>query len=364
MKLHIISRFGNRIEHLSNALTDLGVDVVMNIYKDDFYKTKRLKLIKRHQIRNDLFRLAMANNPKKGDVFLISISPSLLAPLVQKFHNAGFKTILDVRNSWQEWDYHGFLKQRLERHEQLIGMKYADAITYVHPLLYSLLHTALPRSKIGKLFFVSNGANTEVFYPPKLSGSDPTHDFDSTINFVYAGRYYYPHGLYQWIEVLSHLKRDFHLTIVGYGDQAQRLRKLIYKYDFPDKVRMIQKKVSQNVLADYIRASDYALASINPDCKVLYDTTIETKTFEALCCGTPVLSIQGKAMDQFNQYDNFYLNKNFNRQPHGLIAFQLMNLEKPTNYHRRSISKLAHQRFSFKLIAKQMIGVMNYVREI
>lgn len=354
MKLHIISRDIGRIRNLSHELRKLGMEVENTFYYDGEIK-RRFKLLKRLRIRDAIFNCAMTKKPEKDDVFLISISPSLLAPLTKKLHKKGFKTILDVRNSYQEWNYHGFLKQKLEKYEQLVGMKYADAVTFAHPLLFSLLRKHAP---FRKLFFTSNGANTEIFYhiPMVDKISSPT------LKLVYAGRFYYPHGLYQWIEVLKHVRREFHLTIVGYGDQGSKLRKMIDRMGLFPSIRMVEAKVSQQDLASYIQEADYALASINPQCSVLYDTTIETKTFEALCCGTPVLSIQGEAMDDFNR-TGFSFNINFNRHPHWRIARALDYVRKPTNEQKQRVARLASRLFSYKKIAIEMESVIDYVSQ-
>lgn len=358
VRLNIICRKGNRMNHLIPELRNLGVEV-NTTFLNDCRQKGRIKLVKRMQIRNELFNLAMQNKPKKGGIFLISISPSLLAPLVRKLSKNGFRVILDIRNSYQEWNYHGFLKQQLEKHEQLVGMRNANAITYVHPALYSLLEKHAPREK---LFFVTNGASGRIFH---YHHNSSFHTIDSNINFVYAGRFFFPHGLYQWLEVMKRLRKKhfhFHLTIIGYGDQSQKLRKMIWNYHLTTSVSIIEKQVSQETLAHYLQRADYALASIHPQCDVLYDTTIETKTFEALCCGTPVLSIQGKAMDQFNESHQLNLNQNFNRQSPGKIAEQLLSLKKSTRRQKEVVSKKALRRFDYQTIANQMKGVIDHVR--
>jgi len=339
----------NRIKHLTRELEKEGVNVNFHSLPLN-YKAMGPKIIKRILLRNTLYKQIIKcchdKNPK-NTIFMVSSPPTIHAPILKPLSKK-FCTILDLRDHYREWDYHPFLKLQYEKWEQKSTQKKVEAIIYVHEGFKPFFI----EDKIdqNKTFFVTNGANENIF---TFKGKEKKLS-NSSINLIYAGGIANYHNVPKWIEVMKELHEinaDVHLTIIGKGNDAINLEQKMKKYNLPN-ISYFKEFLPQSELAENIRGADYALVSTNVNTKVYYDVVIQTKVFESLCCGTPVLSFSGKAMDDFSK--NFEYCKNWNSS-FGLnyreIANQIIDLPKLSSTQRRDLAIKSQSNFSFKNIA-------------
>ncbi len=345
INLEIIGQPTNRIYHLSNELQKIGVEISVHELPKE-YQPSGIKILKRIKIRKALLKQILSapvNRSSDITVFLVSIYPPLYAPILKELAN-NYHTILDVRNTYQEWVYHPFLKRRIEKWEQVSTMKKVDAITYAHRGLHR--HLVKHVKNKNKLHFISNGANDRIFN----TKGKTRHLSDARLNLIYSGRFSWLHHTIIWLEIMKELQKseeDVHLTLIGYGKGSVDIDRLINKYQLKN-VSFYNGKVSQSILAEHIRGADYAVANVNPQCHELYETTIETKTFEALCCGVNVLSIMGQATTDFNSEHQLHNSINFDGLSNREISQKIAKLPVFTTKDREELAKKSHFLFSFR----------------
>ncbi|MFX1515640.1 MAG: glycosyltransferase [Promethearchaeota archaeon] len=330
------------------------------------YKRSKIKIVKRFRLRNTLYKQIISNTKDRevdNTIFMVTSPPTIYTPILNPLSKK-YCTLLDLRDTYQEWEYHPFLKRRIEKWEQCSAMRHAESITYAHENFrpYIIKDGINP----SKLHFVTNGANSKIF---TFKGKRKTLS-DANLNLIYAGGILHYHDFPKWIEVMRYLQKenaDVHLTIIGTGNDSKRVESKIKAYHLSN-ITFYNEKIDQKELADYIRGADYALASINSNLTFFYNVNILTKIFEALSCGVPFLSFAGDATDvfsrQFNLCKNWRTKDEFNFEK---ISQTIANLPSPTISQRQTISKRAHAIFSFKIIASKFKKILeqslrNYIK--
>lgn len=356
MNLEIIGQPTNRIKHLSAELSKLGVEINVHALPGD-YRPGRIPFIKRFQLRTALYNQMILdfNGDPKETIFLVSQYPPVFAPLLGTL-SLGFHTILDIRNTWQEWTHHGFLKQRVEKWEQLQAMKKVDAITHVHQGLRRHLVEHVDPEKI---HFITNGTNTGIFnYQPankKLT--------NARLNLIYAGRFLPYHYLTVWLDVMKLLqydREDISLVFVGHGPRGKEIENYIRENQL-ENVSLITGDFSQEELAGYLNEADYALACVDPANQTLYNTTILTKSFEALTCGVPVLSYMGQETTDFDRRHGLKFNRNFGGWTAPQIKAGILELPVLSDVEKIMLSAKCQILFSFKRSARGFKRLMEQI---
>ncbi|MHA2243701.1 MAG: glycosyltransferase [Candidatus Hodarchaeales archaeon] len=347
---------GNRIRHLSRELEKN--DVIINYHElPPGYRRSKIKIVKRFRLRNTLYKQIISktrDRDVKNTVFLVTSPPTIYAPILNVISKR-YCTILDLRDTYQEWEYHSFLKRRIEKWEQCSAMKRVESVTYAHENFRP--HLVKDGVSPNKLYFVTNGANSDIF---SFKGNRKTLS-DSKIDLIYAGGILHYHDFSKWIEVMRYLQKqsaDVHLTIIGKGNDSMRVGNKIQEYRLSN-VTFQKEKINQKELSDYIRGADYALASINSNLIFYYNVNILTKIYEALSCGVPFLSFAGEATDIFSkQFDlcrNWTTKNELNFEE---ISHEIANLPPPRLDERKALAKKAHSTFSFKIIAMKFKEIL------
>lgn len=310
INLEIVGKMSPHETHLCMELKKLGVDITVHSLLSH-YKMSRIKFYKRVKLRNDLIKqmkTIIFERNSDNTVFFSSQPPTLYPPILKKLSHK-FATIMDIRDIWQEHTYHSYLKRKIEQWEQVSTMNKVSAVTFVNHGFYNYLASEI--KDITKLYFLSLGADRDVFY---YSGSQEPLS-DKSINLVWCGCVYKFHYVSFWIEVMNSLqkrKSDIHLTIAGYGDDEKDIQQKINDYQLKN-VSFFNEKFKQEQLAQFLRRADYALAGCDPNFDFLYQVAISTKVYEALSCGTPLITLLGREMDWFNShYGLSEINVNFN----------------------------------------------------
>jgi glycosyltransferase involved in cell wall biosynthesis len=308
-----------------------------------------IKLLKRYKLRQAFLKELKGN--LDADIILMSSPPTILGEILKHFS----PTIFDVRDIWQEWVHHSWIKRQIEKSEQRKAMKFANLVTYAHAGFQKYLEKDLRNGQSNKLKFISNGANSEIFYPqekktPDLFPSD-------TINLLYAGTLADYHDASIWIQLMRNLGEEFHLTFIGAGSAKLHIQADTWlstgKDGIPLKYRTeFLDSVDQRTLADYINNADYCLASFSKKNPVIFNNSVPTKIFESLLCGTPTIAYCGQAVQSMNNL--------------GLFASSSLKeiynyLKKPkSQVNKQQISQEA-QRYNFQSIG---LGFYQLLEEI
>jgi glycosyltransferase involved in cell wall biosynthesis len=364
INLEVIGESKNRVFNLRLAIENLGVNTTLHSLPSS-YKTGKIKFLKRHQLRQALTKqIESTIHEKSADntVFFASQMPTVYPPILKTLSDR-FATIMDIRDIWQEHTYHPYLKRKIERWEQISTMNKVSAVTFTHRGFYNYLVKEI--NDPNNLYFLSLGANRDIFY---YNGKQEPLS-NKSINLLWSGRIYEFHYVPFWIEVMKGLqerKADIHLTIVGYGDKEKLVQQKINEYQLKN-VSFFNKKFSQEQLAQYLRRADYALASVYPKFKFLYNIAITTKVFEALSCGTPLITSLGREMDDFNSLHGLSdVNKNFNllysKPTVNEICNELICLPIVDSTTRKCIFNIAEV-FSYQKIASLFKQILQNVLE-
>jgi len=308
----------------------------------------RIPIIKRFKLQHQFAQQILEYrdfNPKKT-IFLYSSPPTYLAPTL-KILGKKYKTILDIRDIYQEWTHHPRLKRKLETYEQIKTMKAVDCITYSHPGFEPFLK----RDKAKKLKFLTNGADSEIFY---LNGPKRVLSNPEKIIVVYAGGIDKYHEAEIWVEIFNQLDNNkFHLIFVGYGNGLKTIKKRANAKNIS-----FFGKTTQLILAEFIRSADYTVASGSNKHLDHYKVGIPTKIFESLLCGTPVIASNGASVEQMAKNNPFITN--FQDKNVDQMIKHFKTLEKTTEEDRIKITQSA-QIFDFKNTAIKFNEILNLI---
>lgn len=130
--------------------------------------------------------------------------------------------------------------------------------------------------------------NFSLLYNPvsidKIRAQQPVASNDKPLQFVCAGRLHFQKGFDRLIEALPRLPKDknWHVSILGEGDERQALQSLIDKYQLQNRVTL--KGFSPSPWPEIARADCFLLPSRHEG--------LPNVALEALCVGTPVISMR------------------------------------------------------------------------
>lgn len=363
----------NRMNHLASELTKLGVDVSFHQLPPS-YKRSRIKIYKRAKMRKDLQKQVMESIKEKDPsetVCLVTTPHTLYAPILIGLGKK-YKTILDIRDIYQRWEYLPYLNRRIMQSEQVRTINKVDAITYSHEGFFNYLIKDINFDvSPPHVFFISNGANTDIF-----KNTDRKYLLsNSRLNFIYAGGFHYHDtqgiggGIFPILKIMRILQKtgvDVFLTIIGKGEEENLVKQRIDMYNLTN-VRFINEMLPQKELVHYICGADYSISSGNPHWRFLYEEGIATKQFESLCCGVPTLTIGGRGREELSKDYAFYNCKNWDIVKHlpirGLplyqIASDISKLPNTTNEVREELSRQAYKRFSFTVLAENFKHILD-----
>lgn len=130
--------------------------------------------------------------------------------------------------------------------------------------------------------------NFSLLYNPvnidKIRAQQPASSNDKPLQFVCAGRLHFQKGFDRLIEALPRLPKDknWHVSILGEGDERQALQSLIDKYQLQNRVTL--KGFSPSPWPEIARADCFLLPSRHEG--------LPNVALEALCVGTPVISMR------------------------------------------------------------------------
>ncbi len=184
---------------------------------------------------------------------------------------------------WSTW-----LEERCYRRAQRI-------VVVTKGIQASLVERGLPA---GKLVFVPNGSNTELFYPQPeaVSGLRRKLGLESCFLVIYAGIHGVAQGLETVLEAAHRLSDDpqIHFLLVGDGPSKSHLLQLKEALRLSN-VTMLEGQARESIPA-YLSAADVALVPLR---KVeLFKGALPSKMLDAWACSVPViLGVNGEAKE-------------------------------------------------------------------
>lgn len=315
-------------------------------------ETSRIPVIKRRKLYINFANKFIEKNQNidlDSTIIVYSSPPTVLAPVLAIMYKKGFKTVFDIRDIYQEWTYYSLLRRILKAREQKIAMKYANIIIYAHPNFVTYLQKDVKDKN--KLIYISNGADSNIFNPNGMKAKlDPT-DY---IHIVYAGGIDKYHGTKVWIDAFSKVSsNNVRLTFIGTGNDKENIQNLVKISNLTDKI-FFKDETTQEQLAEYLRAADYALAStsFNKKYPFLFMIGRPTKIFEALLCGTPVIAIGGSSTKLFEEEFPGYVTVFEEGNLEGIVKF-IQNVTKTSMNKRLDLAKKAAELYDFKNISEK-----------
>jgi colanic acid biosynthesis glycosyl transferase WcaI len=179
--------------------------------------------------------------------------------------------------------------------EQACYRKAIQVVVVTRGIYERLNQRGIPASK---LYFVPNGANTEMFaFNP--SGRERIRNdlgLDQKFIAIYAGI----HGLAQGLETILEAARllqavpNIHFLMIGNGPKKTEIMSMAATYKLPNLTLLPEQPRQQ--IPDYLSAADVALIPLKK--AEIFKGALPSKIFDAWACGRPVLlSIDGEARE-------------------------------------------------------------------
>ena len=88
----------------------------LKIGRVPYFKRISLRKVLSKRINENLVK----SNPNNSIILITSPTP-FLAPML-KFFKKDFRTILDIRDIYQEWNYFSFIRKKIAKNDQIVGI--------------------------------------------------------------------------------------------------------------------------------------------------------------------------------------------------------------------------------------------------
>lgn len=174
---------------------------------------------------------------------------------------------------------------------------------------------------------------------------------DNIIKLIYTGRIDSHKDVCTLIEMLNYLKlktTDFQLTIVGDGDEREKVKRLINYYNLESKVIMRGVQPRKNVLKELIDSDIYVTASIGEG--------VSISVLEAYASGLPVVcfNVPGLSKQVVNKVTGRVIEKGNVELMADAIVDVMHNLNQ---YHLNALNEA--KKYDSEIISKIIITEIN-----
>ncbi len=195
--------------------------------------------------------------------------------------------------AWVHVDLTNFGIQRVfrsEREMERLYMKY-DAIIGVSKTALNSLHNIIPSLPKTKLKVIHNILDTNLIV---TKGNEPLDDIilsKNVINMCSVGRLAQQKGYPRLLNIVSKLLTEgtnFHLYIIGKGEQEQQLKQIIETDNLNNKVTLLGFKANPH---KYVKNCDLFVCSS-------FQEGFSTAVTEAILLETPILTTNCAGMDE------------------------------------------------------------------
>jgi glycosyltransferase involved in cell wall biosynthesis len=296
-------------------------------YEVDVICLRARSELKRDQFKGvRIFRLPVRRNPRRGQLgqlmeylaffFLAMFQVSWLHARRRydtiQAHNlpdflifsawlpklAGARLILDLHDLMTEFYIGRFgrdkssLPVRLVRLQERLSCRYADhVITVSHHWRQLLIDRGVPA---GKISVVMNVADDNIFRPPAVPRRPRP---EGPLRLIYHGTVAKRYGLDLVLQAMARLREevpDLHFTLVGRGDEVDRLIRLAQQMEIESQVTFQRDMVPAEALPDIILAADAGVVAYQDD--PFTDGLVPTKLMEYAALGLPAIAARTSAI--------------------------------------------------------------------
>ena len=251
-----------------------------------------------------LIKITMLFFKKKYLIIHVNNMPNFMvfSTIIPKL--LGSKIILDIHDSMPEIFYYKFKNRLLYDlliFEEKISHRFSDLTITVHePIKQDLLREH--GLDLNKIEIIRNIADDNLF---TLLKKDYTYNF---INAVFHGTIAERVGFENLLKDFKAVKKKFNnlkLTIIGEGDYAEILKKLISAYSLQDMV--IFDNHFYPVVELPAILSFYNIGIVSYEKSPATDYNLPSKLFEYILLGLPVLTVNNSAIKYyFSEKDLIY----------------------------------------------------------
>ena len=194
---------------------------------------------------------------------------------------------------------------------------------------------------------ITNGVDTEIFYPPQNKNFTKTNE----VNILFVSRLMLQKGVDTLIKTINVLKErkinNFKLTIVGEGHLKELMFSLIEKYDLREKINYLGWKDLEE-LPDIYRAADiFILPSVMEG--------MSSVVLQAMASGLPIVASRVKGFEEILEKNVNGLFAEYNNP--GQFANAIEKLIESTELREQMSQKSLEKSklFSWESIAKQYL---------
>lgn len=210
--------------------------------------------------------------------------------------------------------------------------------------LKSLCEKFSPKHKIG---MITNGVDTETFYPSKEKPQT------SDVQLLYISRLTWQKGIETLIKACGILKEkgvhNYKLTVVGEGHLKGAMFSLIEKFNISDKVDFLGWKNLEELPEIYRNADIFILPSVMEG--------MPSVVLQAMACGLPIIASRVKGFEEILEENVNGLTAEYNNPTEFASAIEKL-IKSPEL--RKTMSKNSYEKskhFSWESIAKQYLEV-------
>lgn len=211
----------------------------------------------------------------------------------------------------------------------------------------SLRDTCLKFSPNQKVRIITNGVDSEEFFPPEQKRVSKSNE----VQLLYLSRLTWQKGIETLINALGILKSknisNYKLTVIGDGHLKDAMFTLIDKYQIREKVNFLGWRELEEIPALYREADVFILPSIMEG--------MPSVALQAMASGLPVIASRVKGFEEILEENGNGLFAEYNNPKEFADAIEKL-LKSPEL--RESMSKKSYEKskkFSWEIIAKQYL---------
>jgi glycosyltransferase involved in cell wall biosynthesis len=247
--------------------------------------------------------------------------------------------------------YRSFLQIPIKAYRIFMAKNYVDAWIAQSDFMYDFLKKQFPHSKIFKIYHPR-------FWEPIENIS--TNKYESKFHIVYVGRLERGKGVHVLIEsarILKDRKCDFHVSIVGTGEEIENLIELVKEKNLTTLIEL-KGYIDHDNIKDIYK---YANVMVHP-CPSFIET-FGLSIVEALSQGVPVITTKIGAQQEHikNGYNGFLVEPNDPEQIANKLELLIKNKELLKNMSFNAI--VSTEKYDFDLHVKKLLEVFYKIKE-
>jgi glycosyltransferase involved in cell wall biosynthesis len=192
---------------------------------------------------------------------------------------------------------------------------------------------------------IHNGFNTDYFW---FSFPNVKKSNDKTIKLITIGNLWDIKGHDLLLRALQLLGKQYHLTIIGEGEQKNEYVDFVRKNELKDQVSFITKQPN-NKLKDFLEVADIY-------CQASRSEAFGIAPLEAMGCGLPVVASNVGGLPEIiiDDFNGFLFESENVEDLANKIGFAV-----DKDWDKKAIADFAKDNFSWEKWAKQIIALSN-----